>query len=121
MAGSAVEEAVISQNGATPGAPQALTYSRACFVRSVWQARDPSSAVAFVPDVETDQQRGDLLDNARILKLPAINRSHIRDLRREFHRDLRGIRIIAAHDHVAIDVFVLVAVENVRRNVVECR
>src|SRR6266853_5120089 len=98
-----------------------LSSNRSDLVCGVWQARDPYSAVAFVPDVETDQQRGELLDNARILKLPAINRSHIRDLRREFHRDLRGIRIIAAHDHVAIDVFVLVAVENVRRNVVECR
>src|SRR5438105_5206345 len=97
----------------------ALARSRTHLERAIWQARDSYSAVAFVPDVETDQQRGDLLDNARILQLPAINRSHARDLHREFHRDLRGIRIIAAHDHVAIDVFVIVAVELFCRNVLE--
>src|ERR1700694_5640781 len=72
----------------------------------------------FVPDVETDQQRGDLLDDARILKLPAINRAHARDLRCEFHRYLCGIWIIAAHDDVAIDI--VIAVEHFRRNVLEC-
>ena len=67
-------------------------------IRAVWQPRDPYSTVPFVPDVETDQQRGDLLDKARVLQLPAVNRSHARDLRREFHRNLRGIRIVAAYD-----------------------
>ena len=75
-------------------------------VRAVRQPRDPYSTVPFVPDVETDQQRGDLLDNARVLKLPAIDRSHARDLRREFHCNLRGIGIIAAYDHIAIHVIV---------------
>src|ERR1700674_1181806 len=88
-------------------------------VRANWQTRDPYSAVPFVPDVETDQQRRDLLDNARVLKLATINRSHARDLRREFHRNLRGIGIIAAYDDVAIHIFI--AVEHVRRNVVERR
>src|SRR5208337_1805266 len=36
----------------------------------------------------------------------------------EFHRDLHGIRIVTAYDHVAIDVGI--AIEHVRRNVVEC-
>src|ERR1700687_1897617 len=80
-------------------------------VRAVRQARDPYSAVPFVPDVETDQQRGDLLDNARVLKLAAIDRSHARNLHCEFHRNLRGIRIVAAYDHIAIDIVVDVAIE----------
>src|ERR1700674_5120809 len=88
-------------------------------VRANWQTRDPYSAVPFVPDVETDQQRRDLLDNARVLKLATINRSHARDLRREFHRNLRGIGIIAAYDDVAIYVVVIVGVELFCRNVLE--
>src|SRR4029077_17890639 len=36
-----------------------------------------------------------------------------------FHRNLRGIRIIAAYDHITIDIFI--AVQYIRRNVVECR
>src|ERR1700686_4545283 len=88
-------------------------------VRCVGQTRDPYSAMPFVPDVEADQQRCDLLDDACVLQLAAINRSYARDLRREFHRSLRGIRIIAAYDHVAIDIFI--AVKHVCRDVVECR
>src|ERR1700682_739140 len=95
----------------------ALPRSRPHLVRAIWQTRDPYSAVPFVPDVETDQQRGDLLDDARILQLPAINRSHARDLHREFYRNLRGIWIITAYDDVAIDIFI--AVEHIRRNVLE--
>src|SRR6267378_6467996 len=113
MAGSVVEGAVMSH---TCGE---LARSRPHLVRALWQTRYPDSAVPFVPDVETDQERGDLLDNARTLELAAINRSHARDLRREFHRYLCGIRIIAAHDDVATDIFI--AVEHVRRNVLECR
>src|ERR1700730_11346249 len=117
MAGSAVEASVISENGAT-GAPQPLA-SRACLVPASGQACDPYSAVPFMPDVKTDQQRGDLLDDTRILELAAINRSHARNLRREFHRNLRGIGIIAAYDHIAVHVPAIVAVEHVRRNVVK--
>src|ERR1700674_5330549 len=95
----------------------ALARSRPHLVRAIGQARDPNSTVAFVPDVETDQQRGDLLDDARVLKLAAINRSHAHNLRREFHRNLCGIRIIAAHDDVAINI--LIAVEYICRNVLE--
>src|ERR1700675_3434355 len=110
MAGSAGEASVISENGAT-GAPQPLA-RRACLVRAIGQACDPYSTVPFMPDVKTDQQRGDLLDDARILKLATINRSHACDFSGEFHCDLRGIRIIAAYDHIAIHVFVIVAVEH---------
>src|ERR1700694_547373 len=94
-----------------------LARSRPHLVRAVGQTRDPYSTVPLVPDVETDQQRGDLLDNARVLELAAINRSHARDLRREFHRNQRCIGIIAAYDHIAIDIFI--AVEHVRRHVLE--
>src|SRR4029077_19132296 len=85
-----------------------LARSRPHLVRAIWQTRDPDSAVPFVPDVETDQQCGDLLDDARILQLPTINRSHARNLRREFHRNLRSIRIITAYDHITIDIFIAV-------------
>src|SRR5258708_7539896 len=97
----------------------ALALSRPRLVRAIRQARDPYSAVPFVPDIETDQQRRDLFDDACVLQLPTINRSHASDLRREFHRNLRGIRIIAAYDHVAIDIFI--AVEHVRRDILESR
>src|SRR5260221_2804944 len=99
----------------------ALARSRPRLVRAIRQARDPDSAVPFVPDIETDQQRRDLFDDACVLQLPTINRSHASDLRREFHRNLRGIRIIAAYDDIAIDIVVDVAVEYVCRNVLECR
>src|SRR6266852_9047021 len=90
---------------------RALARSRPHLVRAIWQACDPYSTVPLVADVETDQQRGDLLDDTRILKLATINRSHARDLCSKIHRNLRGIRIVAAHDDVAIHNVVDVAVE----------
>src|SRR5208283_1409158 len=87
-------------------------------VGAVRQARNPYSAVAFVADVQADQQRGNLLDKASVLQFAAINRSHTGDLRREFHRKLRGILVVAAYDYVAIDI--VVSSEFFCGQVVEC-
>ena len=45
-------------------------------IRLVWQAGDANPAVALVADVQTDQQRCDLLENARVFQLAAINGTH---------------------------------------------
>src|SRR5271157_2595287 len=120
---------MVNTPGISPGIQAHLALDGRCtaargdhglpLIRAVRQPRDPYSTMSFVPDVEPDQQRGDLLDKARVLKLAAIDRSHARDLCREFHRDLRGVRIVAAYDHVAIHVIIAVAVEHFRRKALE--
>src|ERR1700733_10744310 len=90
------------------------------FVGGVGQACDSYSTVAFVANVEADQQRGDLFDDARVLKFAAVDGAYARNLHGEFYRNLRGIRIIAAHDHVAVDIVGEVAVEHICRDVLKC-
>ena len=68
--------------------------------------------MSFMPDVKADQQRGELLDDARVLQFAAINCSYARNLYREFHRDLRGVRIVAADDYITI--YIVIAVKDVR-------
>src|SRR3974377_1694237 len=71
--------------------------------RLVWrrgQSGEPDTTTAFVPDVESDQQSGNLLDDARVFQFAAVNRADARDPGREFHRGNGGLRIVAAHDHV---------------------
>src|ERR1700730_11870070 len=45
-------------------------------VRFFWQACDANTGVAFVPDIEADQEGGDLLQNAGVLQLTAIDGTH---------------------------------------------
>ena len=72
-------------------------------IRGWWQAGNPDARVAFVADVQADQQCGDLLDDACIFQSAAVKGADSRDFRRQFTRELRGIRIIAAHDDIAVE------------------
>src|SRR5215468_3535876 len=81
------------------------------------QARDPNPAMPLVANVESDEQRGDLLDDPGVFQFAAIDRAYARNLGGEIAYRLRGARIIAADDHVALDR--AVAVQNVGRTVLK--
>src|SRR6201997_51867 len=83
------------------------------------ESGDANTAVAFVANVQANQQSGDLLDDARILQLSAIDRADAGNLRREFARELCGIGIIAADDDVTIER--IVAAQQICRQVVKSR
>lgn|SRR5579871_348474 len=74
--------------------------------------------MAFVTNVESDQQGRDLLYDAGILKFAAIDGTDSRNLRRKFAGELRSIRIIAAHHDVTVQG--RIAVEQIGRQIVEC-
>jgi len=57
----------------------------------------------FMANIESDEQGGDLLDNAGILKLSAIKRTQARDFCRQFRDRLNCILVVAADDYVAFD------------------
>src|ERR1700722_19585874 len=73
------------------------------FVGRWRQAGDANSGMAFVPDVQSDQERGDLLKDARVFQFAAIDCAHTRDFYSQVAGDLVGVRIIAADNYVAID------------------
>ena len=83
------------------------------------QAGDADAGVALEANVEADQQRGDLLQDARIFQFAAVDGAHPGDFRRESSHRLQGGRVIAADDHVAVDD--RIAVQDVRGRVVERR
>src|ERR1700737_1624679 len=101
-----------------PLIPYGLPDNRIFFVSGIWQTCDAYSAVAFVLYVEADEECGNLLDDAGIFQFPAINGPHACDFRSEFHRDVRRSGIVAADNHIAVQIFV--AIEHVSRNIVEC-
>src|SRR6266699_1112200 len=57
------------------------------------QASNTQARVTLEPDIEADEQSRNLLDDARVLQLAAVDRTD----------SSSGLLIIAAHDHVAID------------------
>src|SRR5579863_2260746 len=63
-----------------------------------WKACDADAGVAFMADVQANQQSGDLLDDAGIFQLPAVNGADARNFCREITGELRGVGIIAAND-----------------------
>src|SRR2546430_2548817 len=63
--------------------------------------------MAFVADVKTDQDRGDLLNNTGILKPSAIQSTHSGNFSRQLANTLSRGFVIAAYDHVTIDWAVL--------------
>ena len=71
----------------------------------------------LMADVESDQQRGDLLHDACILEFAAIERAH-RNLCRQFADRLGRILVVAAHDHVTFDR--AVAVHHIGRAILKC-
>lgn len=72
-----------------------------------WQPRYPQTRMAFVPDVEAYQHSGDLLDDAGILKSPAIQSANSRNFARQFANALSRVFIITTDDYVTIDWTVL--------------
>src|SRR6266404_5662879 len=91
--------------------------SESNIVRFGWQTRDTNSRMSLVSDIEPDQHCSDLLDNAGIFQLAAVERTHPRNFSCQLADSLSGLLIIAAHDHVAIDWAVLV--QQFRRNTVK--
>src|SRR5262249_7740037 len=61
-----------------------------------------TGGVRFVVHVDGDKQCRQMLQDACVLQLAAMNRAHSGDLACQFARDLKGPGIVAAHDHVAI-------------------
>ena len=75
------------------------------------QAGDANAGVAFVPDVEADQQRGDLLDDARVFQFAAVEGANAWDFcgqiahDSEWHWDRRcrqSHRSRPGHPHSAV-------------------
>ena len=78
--------------------PPALLLVRLCR-----QAGDANSGVAFVSDVEADQERGDLLEMRAFSSLPPSMARTPGILAARVAHFLSGIGIVAADDHVAVD------------------
>src|ERR1700747_2672038 len=73
--------------------------------------------MTLVPDIQADEQRRNLLENARVFQLSAINSSNPGNLRAESTRNLGRIGIVAADDDVAVEIFV--SVEKLSRQIVK--
>src|SRR5215831_5511345 len=58
--------------------------------------------MSLVANVESDEKRGDVLNNAGILELAAVDRADTRNFGSEIAHRLSSGRIFAAHDHVAL-------------------
>ena len=59
--------------------------------------------MAFVPDVESDENGRDLLNNAGVLKSSSIQSANSGNFSRQFANPPSSIFVIAANDHVTID------------------
>jgi hypothetical protein len=59
--------------------------------------------MAFVSDIQADEERGDLLHDARVLESAPVDSSDAGNLCCEFARELRCVGIIAADDDVAVE------------------
>src|SRR6266446_10938364 len=77
-------------------------------VRFGRQAGDAETGVALGADVEADEQRGDLLYDAGVFELAAIDGAHAGNFTSERADALRGRFVIAADDYVAIHWAVVV-------------
>src|SRR5712692_3172275 len=71
-------------------------------VRGRRQTGDANSGVALVPDVQSDQERSDLLQDARAFQFAAIDGAHARNSCGQRSHGLTGAGIIAADDYVAV-------------------
>ena len=67
------------------------------------QAGYANTGVAFVPDVQADQQRCNLLQDASVLQFAAVEGANAGNLCGQVSHDLAGIRVIAANDHITVD------------------
>src|ERR1700688_1457533 len=62
------------------------------------QPRDPQARVTFVADVQPDEHGCNLLYDAGILQLAAVQRAHSGNFACEFANALSGFLVIAAND-----------------------
>ena len=76
---------------------------RSEFVSLGRQAGDANTGDAFVTNVQTDDQRGDLLNNTCILKLAAVKRAYAWNFASEGAHFRTCFFIVAADDYIAID------------------
>src|SRR5580692_1175869 len=72
-------------------------------VRLRRQTGDADSGVAFVANVESDEQRGNLFDDAGVFEFAAVDGADAGDFRGEFAGELRCVGIVAADDDVAVE------------------
>ncbi len=73
--------------------------------------------MAFVADVKPDQEGRNLLENARVFQLAAIDRAHARKLRSQATRYFIRIWVIAADDDIAVERFI--SIQQLSRKVVK--
>ena len=73
-------------------------------IGSLFQAGYADAGVGFVADIERDEQGGDLLEDASVFQMAAIEGADAGDFFREAARDLVGPIIIAADNHVGVEV-----------------
>src|ERR1700759_303766 len=59
--------------------------------------------MALVPDVQADQHRGDLLNDAGVLQLSTVQSANSGNFSRQFTDTLARVFVVAAYDHVAIN------------------
>ena len=62
--------------------------------------------MAFVPNVQAHKQCSNLLKDARVFQLSAIDGADAGNLSRKISRKLQGIRVVAADDDVAVESFI---------------
>src|ERR1700722_9394729 len=82
------------------------------------EACDANSGVAFVADIEADEQGGDLLDNARIFQFAAVDGADAGNFCGEIAGELSGVGIVATDNDVAVER--IVSVEQFGGDVVKC-
>ena len=73
------------------------------FVCFFWQAGDANAGVALVANIEADQERGDLFQDARIFQFAAINGAHAGNFCRQRSYRRRGVGVVAADNDVAVN------------------
>src|ERR1019366_5799595 len=87
-------------------------------VRDLRQTDDTYSRMTFVADVESNQERSNLLDDPRVFKLASIHGANTRDFYGESANFLASLCIVAANNHVTVHG--AFGIEQFGRNVLEC-
>src|SRR5216683_4142272 len=59
--------------------------------------------MSFVSDVESNQKRGDLFQDARRFQLAAVNRAYAGNLGSQSPYFVGGVGVVAADDDIAVD------------------
>ena len=71
-----------------------------------------------MPDVQADQNRRDLLNDAGIFQLAAVDGADAGNLGGKFARQLRRIGIVTADNDIAVERYV--SVEQISREIMKC-